>query len=379
MLTKHKKPIKRIAWIGAAFTPYADNDLNSVADCLHQYVQGLKKLQVHSTLILPPGSQSQHHHIVTKGEMQPTMLIPQNTLTTQSALQNMVDWAWTHQHEFDLIANLGHDYLPHYMVGKFTTPYISLPNMGAASPSLDAFIQQRAREHPKNIWFFSKSHREYLGIPANPLITQSFDLESFPVATDLATPGGFVWAGRLTKKKGIERAIQLARDMGKKLTVAGDKGDGVYLTELMQKYPRSAFMWDYAGNLSRDKLFELFSKSTALLQTQEADWKEAFGRVTAEALLCGCPIIYTDCGANAEIIQRAGGGFMLREEDTPGVLEHTLSLKRREIQEKAKTLFGQISVARKFLEQAQALFYPDPDYRITLLAKEVKPQDCLTA
>ena len=358
MVSKYSHPIKKIAWINVAFTPYASTNLSSVGDCLNQYTQGLKKLGVHSTLILPPGSTCKTPHVTLKGELQPSMLVSANTNITHSALQNMVDWAWKNQNKFDLIVNLGHDYLPHSMIGKFHTPYISLPNLGAASDRLDELVQQRAKEFPKNIWFFSKSQRRDLGNEKNPIISQSFDTGLFPNVKAISKNAPLVWAGRITPEKGIETALVTSKMINRPLIAVGDPGDGVYLNELRSKYSLKEFNWEYRGNLARHELYNLISEAFALLQVQNPECKESFGRITAEALLCGCPIIYSDCGANSELIQSCRGGFRLNPENLEEITRHTGSIARSKIQERARLLFGQETVACRFLEQAQALFYP---------------------
>ena len=377
MQTRYQKTIKRIAWIGAAFTAYSEDAPGSVADCLNQYVQGLRKLNVHSTLILPPGSKSVHHHVVVVGELQPSMLVASRTNETQSALQNMVDWAWEHQSQFDLIVNLGHDYLPHSMIGKFQTPFISIPNMGKASPQLDALVQQRAKQYPKNIWFFSKAQRSYLGVEDNPIINQGFNVEHFPLATAVKSGASLAWAGRIVPEKGLEAALKIAQALKIKLNVAGSLDDPQYFAQLQSKFPKHLVEWDYLGNLPRDLLFSMLHSSRALLQTQEPLWAEAFGRVTAEALLCGCPVLYTDCGANDEIVRSVDGGFQVGS-DTPQNVMQLIGLQTRgTIQEKAKSLFGQIPVARRFLAQAQDLFYPEKSHPLSDIAKEVPAKDSL--
>lgn len=371
MQAKPQKTIQRIAWIAQGFTPYSESSPNSVADCLNQYVQGLRKLKVHSTLILPPGSKSIHHHIEVKGDLQPSILIESQANSTHSALQNMLDWAWDHQNQFDLIVNLGHDYLPHAMVGKFTTPYISLPNMGKAAPSLDQLIQLRARQFPNHIWFFSKAQRSYLGIEANPLVCQGFDAEQFPAARPAKVDAPFVWAGRITPEKGLDTALSIAQKTGRKLVVAGEMGNAHYFEHLRKQYPTSSVKWEYVGALPRQDLYNLFSTSFACLQTQDPNAIEAFGRVTAESMLCGCPVLYTDCGANSEVVLSVGGGFLLRPEQLDATLDQLSVLARTQLQTKAKAVFGQVSVARNFLAQAQQLFYPQTHYFFSSLAKEV--------
>ena len=350
--------IRSIAWIAPAFTPYQDKQPGSAADCLHQYVQGLRKLKIHSTLVLPPGSSSVHHHVVMSGKMQASILEKAHTNETHSALQNMLDWAWTNQARYDLIVNLGHDYLPFSMVGKFQTPFICLPNLSTASPDLDSLVLQRAMQHPNHVWFFSSAQRQELGSEHNPLIAQAFNPEDYAQATAVRADAPLAWAGKITPEKGLAASLAFARATKRRLWAAGPLEDPAYFEHLRKTFPRHEVNWEYVGCLDRAALFARIQESAALLQTQNPEWKEAFGRVTVEAMLCGCPVVYTECGANKEIVDSAQGGVLVHKGREVQALAQALMLDRAGIAQRAKAIYGQSAVARKFLAQADALFYP---------------------
>lgn len=62
------------------------------------------------------------------------------SLSTNSCLSNMFDYAFEHQLEFDVIINLGHDWLP-FCLNKFKTLYITIPNLLYPGEPLEIFVK----------------------------------------------------------------------------------------------------------------------------------------------------------------------------------------------------------------------------------------------
>lgn len=356
--------IKHIGWIGTAVTPYSETNavLASAGtnDFLCRMVDGLAECGVTSRLLLPAGSDSRWPHLLFGGTLQGTLAefksAELTAAATGSCLQAMVDWAEGHQDEFDLIVNLGHDYLPIAKVGQFRTPYVTLPNLCRTTPAIDDVIRDRATRFPENVWFFSKSHRAILGGTDNPVLMQPFDIAAFPAARPYrqtaAPPLG--WVGRIVTEKGLDSALQLAARLEKRLWVAGPIHDQAYFDALAKKFDR----WlDYRGCLSREELYKQLAETEVFLQTQHPEWQEAFGRTTAEALLAGCPVLYFNSGANAELVERIGGGVELGR---TGGGEHVayraaVALDRSAIQANARAIFDQRKIAKDFLRYAATL------------------------
>lgn len=353
--------IKNIGWIATAVTPYSETDavLASAGtnDFMRRMLDGLADLGVKSKLLLPAGSDTKHTHIMFDGTLQGTLAefksAAQTAEATGSCLRAMVGWAEQHQGEFDLLVNLGHDYLPISKIGQFRTPYVTLPNLCQTTPKIDALIRDRAQRFPENVWFFSKSQRAILGCPDNPVLLQPFDVAAFPAAKPFlqtaAAPLG--WVGRIVPEKGLDSALEIAARLEKRLWVAGPIHDQAYFDDLAKQYAHSL---DYRGCLSRDQLYGQLAATEVFLQTQHPDWQEAFGRATAEALLAGCPVLYHKSGANAELVERIGGGAELRR-DGGGEREayrFAVALNRSEIQARAQAVFDHQKIAKDFLQFA---------------------------
>lgn len=356
--------MKSIAWISTAVIPYSETNKEfsnaATNDFIRCMVDGLDKLGVVSTLLVPEKSDSKHRHVTFPGSLQATLAEDSKAditgTATGEALHGMVEWAWNHKHEFDLIVNVGHDFLPIFMVGKFKTPLITLPNLCNTTTQMDNLIRQKAKEFPQHVCFFSQAQRTILGNDENPILTQPFDSSEFIDADNfrLSPSRGLGWAGRITPEKGLARALEIAQTLGKPLWAAGPIHDQAYFQELNRAYPQTL---NYLGCLDRRNLYATLAQTEVFLQTQIQGQQEAFGRTTAEAFLAGCPAIYHNCGANAELAEATDGGIMLAHHSGQEIVayEQAMRLSRKTIQTKAKLLFDKDLVATKFLALAKML------------------------
>ncbi len=120
-----------------------------------------------------------------------------------------------------------------------------------------------------------------------------------------------LFVGRLIKEKGIEEAIKIfllatnSKELSDyKLIIAGS---GDLEMSLRRKY--SSFIKErrivFLGSLSQKKLISVFNDSKVFLFT--STWEEPFGMVLTESLATGTPVLANDVGCVREIIPKAAG------------------------------------------------------------------------
>lgn len=108
--------------------------------------------------------------------------------------------------------------------------------------------------------------------------------ESFP---SRATKDDYLlYVGRMTERKGIRVAVEVAKQCGRPLIMAGP---GV---------PPSDSIVDYVGEVGPEDRAKLMGGAHALLAP--TIYLEPFGNVAVEAMACGTPVISTDWGAFTE-------------------------------------------------------------------------------
>ncbi len=142
----------------------------------------------------------------------------------------------------------------------------------------------------------------YHGLPAGSLHAR-FERGSY-----------LAFLGRLTKEKGPEAAMRIARAAGVPLHIAAKvpKGDrGYFKEELEPKIDGRDIR--LTGEVN-DKTKEAFlGEATALLFP--IDWPEPFGLVMIEAMACGTPVIAFRHGSVPEVIDEGVTGFVVDDEE----------------------------------------------------------------
>ncbi|HZW12924.1 MAG TPA: glycosyltransferase family 4 protein [Noviherbaspirillum sp.] len=142
----------------------------------------------------------------------------------------------------------------------------------------------------------------YHGLPADlyPFQAQSEDY--------------FVFVGRLSREKRIDRAIDIAKQCGVPLYIAAklDEADEPYFNEYVKPMLRHPLV-HYVGEASEQEKRELMGRARALLFP--IDWPEPFGLVMIEAFSCGTPVIAYGHGSVPEIMEDGVTGFVVSNQD----------------------------------------------------------------
>lgn len=131
------------------------------------------------------------------------------------------------------------------------------------------------------------------GRECDAVIPPFYDVAEFPCGTD---PDDYViYCGRVVPRKGLATVCAAAQAAGVRLVVIGP-GDPSILT-----------YGEYMGTPPPEERNRLLAGAKALLMPTQ--YIEPFGNVSAEAQLCGTPVISTDYGAFVETVDHGRTGF----------------------------------------------------------------------
>jgi glycosyltransferase involved in cell wall biosynthesis len=138
--------------------------------------------------------------------------------------------------------------------------------------------------------------------------------------------------GRISREKGLERAIEIARRAGVPLKIAAkiyEEDRSYFEQEIKPLLEKSASFVEFVGELGGAAKNEFLGKARALLFP--VDWPEPFGLVMIEAMACGTPVIGWRKGSVPEVIEHGVNGFVVSsvEEAVEGV--GNLSRVRRDV------------------------------------------------
>lgn len=172
------------------------------------------------------------------------------------------------------------------------------------------------------------------------------------------------YAGRLVAEKGVADLIaavaRLQADHPAELIVAGSGPDHKRLGQMVRELPALEGRVQWA-QVPHDQMPEWYRSLDVLVLPSRTTrrWKEQFGRVLAEAMACGVPVVGSDSGFIPELIGETGGGLTYPEGDVPALADALARLAaseplRRELAAKGRQrtveLYSLDAVAAKLVE-----------------------------
>jgi glycosyltransferase involved in cell wall biosynthesis len=193
--------------------------------------------------------------------------------------------------------------------GAVATPVVHTvhgPLDGDAGP----IYEQVARVAP-HVGLISLSLNQRRPLPDLPWVANcpnAIDLGAYPFA---AERGDYLlFLGRLSFDKGAHRAIEVAREAGLPLKLAGKMREPLE-REYFERHVRPSLGWgiEYLGEVSHDEKVALLQGARATLFP--IDWEEPFGLVMVESMACGTPVIATRRGAVPEVIEHGRSGIVV--------------------------------------------------------------------
>lgn len=234
-----------------------------------------------------------------------------------------------HMIEMDMVAQLAADfdvihfhtdYLHFPLTRTLGTPHITTLHGRLDLPEL-APLYRHFHEQP----LVSISDKQRSPIPwANWRATVHHGLP-----TDLypycATPSDyFVYIGRISPEKRVDRAIEIARACDTRLMIAAkiDHLDEPYFNETIKPLLAHPLI-DYIGEVNETEKRLLLSQARALLFP--IDWPEPFGLVMIESFACGTPVIAYRHGSVPEVMQEGVTGFIVQSQEQAIIAAHKIA------------------------------------------------------
>lgn len=185
----------------------------------------------------------------------------------------------------------------------------------------------------------------YPGIPLNNI------LPSFSQGEGLVT------IGRITPQKGISVAVQVAKRAQKKLTIIGRVGFSTEAREYFQAEVAPHIDGESIRHLEHSAypdLMKILAGSEALLFPISSP--ETFGRVSAEALACGTPVIGSQVDPLPEILTDTHVSFLSNNiGELVDAARHTDRFNRQACRDYALQHFDSSVAAKKYIALYEGL------------------------
>jgi len=160
----------------------------------------------------------------------------------------------------------------------------------------------------------------------------------------------FVVAGDFHKArtlKGIDVAFWIAKETGIKLVVAGGGANSWENTEFVKvcKENNAEFIGPIHGKVKAEK----FTAAKALLFPTQ--FNEAFGLPVAEALMSGTPVIASNRGAMAEVLDPRGGFACADESEYLNAVANLGQIKPADCRQLALSRFHYLDMAQNYVRE----------------------------
>jgi len=242
---------------------------------------------------------------------------------------------------FDLIHN-HFDFLPLTYSKLIRTPMLTTIHGFSSTKILDVY-----RKYNGSCFYASISNADrsdeldYIATVYNGVDGKDFPFERNP-------QDYLLFFGRIHPEKGTLEAIQIARESGKVLLIAGLIQDDAYFEQKIKPCidERSVF---YFGNVGPSERKTLLGKALALLHPIQFD--EPFGLSVAESMFCGTPVIAFNRGSMCELIVDGKTGFLVHTiSEAVEAVTKVAQLDRQECRQWTKAMFSKEKMVDNYMK-----------------------------
>lgn len=161
--------------------------------------------------------------------------------------------------------------------------------------------------------------------------------------------GYLLFLGRMSPDKGAHRAIEVAREAGLPLLIAGKCREPEELDYFERAVrPELGDGIEFLGEVEHPEKVRLLQGASATLFP--IDWEEPFGLVMIESVACGTPVVATRRGSVPEVIRDGVTGVIVDDHrEMPAALERARALDPRDLRRDVEERFSPPRMVRDHL------------------------------
>jgi glycosyltransferase involved in cell wall biosynthesis len=262
----------------------------------------------------------------------------------------MLDRVFDAASRFDIIHSHV-DYLHFPLARRCKTPCVTTLHGRQDLPDLPA-MYQHFREQP--VVSISDSQRDPLPL-ARWCATVHHGLPENLYQFHPRPQDYFVFIGRMSPEKRVDRAIDIAVNCGTRIRIGAkvDVADRSYFESQVRPLLGHPLV-DYVGEVEEHEKNDFIGNAQALLFP--IDWPEPFGLVMIEALACGTPVIGYPCGSVTEILEHGVTGYVVNDRQQAIAAARRIDyIDRRQCRRAFEERFTARVMAERYVDVYQSL------------------------
>jgi glycosyltransferase involved in cell wall biosynthesis len=182
----------------------------------------------------------------------------------------------------------------------------------------------------------------------------------------------FVFIGRISPEKRLDRAIEIAVACNTPLLVAAkvDAADRAYFESEIEPLLANRLV-KFIGEVDDAGKNSLLGRARALLFP--IDWPEPFGLVLIESLACGTPVIAYGNGSVPELLEHEVTGFIVSDQHAAIACARRIdAIDRRRCRQVFEQRFSATAMAERYLAVYRTLIASRPRLPLDLAAAGAK-------
>ncbi|MEH2464693.1 glycosyltransferase family 4 protein [Nostoc sp.] len=238
--------------------------------------------------------------------------------------------------EFDIIhSHVGHGTLTY--ANLVTTPTVHTLH-GIFTPDNEKIFSFGKKQPYVNI---SDAQREpRLGLNYLATVYNGIDVSSYEFHAQPENPPYLAFLGRISPEKGAHLAIEIAKETGWRLKMAGkvDVVDVEYFEKEIKPHIDGKQI-EYLGEANHIQKNALMGGAVATLFP--ITWREPFGLVMVESMASGTPVIAIKLGSTEEVISHGKTGFLCNNiQECISAIDQVTELDRYACRQHVENIFS---------------------------------------
>lgn len=297
-------------------------------------------------LLVSPGSEVEGCKVYTFGKEG----FPPEKKGARKAIPQAWKFLWLHRNKYDLVHNFGR------------LIYL-LPILNHKVKKIMTYGREISKRNIKLINKLPNKNLIFTGCSADlisrggvagnwKIVYNAIDFSKYTLRESVPVDAPLMFLGRLERVKGCHTAIEVAKETGNKLIIAGNVSplaeEQFYFKNEIEPHIDGTQIV-YIGQVDDLQKNYYLGSSKALLFPIE--WNEPFGMVMVEAMACGTPVIGFGRGSVPEVIDDNVTGYVI--DTTEGMIEIVTgidSISRKECRATAIKCFDSLVIAEKYLK-----------------------------